>query len=216
MFTGLVAAVGRIESLTPSDGGLRLAMDASALESSGELLALGESVAVDGVCLTVAGRIGGGFIADVSGETLRLTTLGRRRPGDGVNLERALRVGDRLGGHLVSGHVDGIGTLRAIAEDGLSSVYRFDLHESLRRFVAVKGSIAVDGVSLTVNSVDTNGFSVNLIPHTRTHTTLGMRAPGEAVNIEVDQVARYVDRLLAVDASTDDRSDRAPRMQPTS
>ena len=195
MFTGLVAAIGRIESMAPCEGGLRIVFDARSLPD--EPLALGESVAVAGACLTVAGIVDGGFVADVSGETLRLTTLGERVAGDVVNLERALRAGDRLGGHLVSGHVDGIGQLQAIADDGLSQRFRFALPEALRRFAAVKGSIAVDGVSLTINAVDADGFSVNLIPHTMAVTTLGRLTVGDRVNIEVDQVARYVGRLLA-------------------
>ncbi|MBX3725746.1 MAG: riboflavin synthase [Xanthomonadales bacterium] len=195
MFTGIVTAIGRIASTAPHDGGLRLAIDAENLP--GEALVLGESIAVAGVCLTVAGMAGRRFDCDVSGETLRLTTLGRRNAGDAVNLERALRAGDRLGGHLVSGHVDGIGHLRSIGDDGLSRVFRFEVPQALRRYLAPKGSITVDGTSLTVNAVDTDGFTVNLIPHTLAHTTLGTLAPGDAVNLEVDQVARYVERLLA-------------------
>jgi riboflavin synthase len=202
MFTGLVAAVGRIESLTPLDGGLRLAIATQALTADAEPLVPGESIAIAGACLTVAQIDAAGFIADVSGETLRLTTLSRLIAGDPVNLERALRAGDRLGGHLVSGHVDGMARLRAIDADGLSQRYRFDLPEPLRRYAAVKGSIAVDGVSLTINTVDDGGFGVNLIPHTLAHTTLGALRAGDKVNIEVDQVARYVDRLLAVDGLT--------------
>lgn len=200
MFTGLVAAVGRIESLTPLDGGMRLAVVARTLADDGEPLILGESIAIAGACLTVAQLTHDGFVADISGETLRLTTLGQRAAGDGVNLERALRVGDRLGGHLVSGHVDGVGTLRDIEDDGLSRVYRFDLPGPLRRYVAVKGSVTVEGVSLTVNAVDADGFRVNLIPHTLAHTTLGSLVAGAAVNIEVDQIARYVERLIDIDA----------------
>ncbi|MDZ3822446.1 MAG: riboflavin synthase [Pseudoxanthomonas sp.] len=195
MFTGIVTAIGRLVASTPHDGGLRLAIDALGLP--GEDLVLGESIAVAGVCLTVTGAAGRRFDCDVSGETLRLTTLGRRAVGDAVNLERALRAGDRLGGHLVSGHVDGIGRLRGIAADGLSGVFRFEVPAPLRRYLAPKGSITVDGTSLTVNAVDAEGFTVNLIPHTLAHTTLGALAPGDAVNLEVDQVARYVERLLA-------------------
>lgn len=202
MFTGIVTAVGRITASTPHEGGLRLAIDADGLP--GEDLVPGESIAVAGVCLTVTAAAGRGFHCDVSGETLRLTTLGRRAVGDAVNLERALRAGDRLGGHLVSGHVDGIGRLRAVAADGLSWIYRFEAPPALRRYLAPKGSITVDGTSLTVNAVDDDGFSVNLIPHTLAHTTLGALAPGDPVNLEIDQVARYVERLLAWRASGDD------------
>lgn len=194
MFTGIVTAIGRIVHSQPIDGGLRLGIDGAGLD--GEPLADGESIAVAGICLTVTSFRDRQFACDVSGETLRLTTLGQRVPGERVNLERALRAHDRLGGHLVSGHVDGLGRLREITEDGLSRVYRFDVPESLRRYLAIKGSIAVDGTSLTVNSVDAGGFAVNLIPHTLANTTLGELAPGDPVNLEVDQVARYVERLL--------------------
>lgn len=195
MFTGIVTAVGRIAASTPQQGGLRLAIDADGLP--GEDLVLGESIAVAGVCLTVTAAQGRRFACDVSGETLRLTTLGQREVGDAVNLERALRAGDRLGGHLVSGHVDGIGRLRATGEDGLSRLFAFEAPAPLRRYLAAKGSITIDGTSLTVNAVDHDGFTVNLIPHTLAHTTLGTLAPGDPVNLEVDQVARYVERLLA-------------------
>jgi riboflavin synthase len=195
MFTGIITHLGRIDSVVAAQGGMRLRIACPGL--AGEDLQLGESIAVSGVCLTVTGFDGGGFGADVSGETLRLTTLGGRGAGSAVNLERALRAGDRLGGHLVSGHVDGVGTLRAIDDDGLSQRYAFDVPAALRRYLAVKGSIAVDGVSLTVNAVDATGFAVNLVPHTLVHTTLGTLRAGDAVNLEVDQVARYVERLLA-------------------
>lgn len=194
MFSGIVACVGRIRTLKAREGGLRL--DVEAGELGGEPFVLGESIAVAGVCLTVVETGGTVFAADVSGETLRLTTLGALKTGSVVNLERALRVSDRLGGHLVSGHVDGIGLVRTIEPDALSSIFRFDVPEPLRRFIAVKGSIAVDGISLTVNVVDDSGFSVNVIPHTLSNTTLGQRSAGDAVNLEVDQIARYADRLL--------------------
>ncbi len=195
MFTGIVTSVGRVASTQAHAGGCRLGIDVGGLEDGG--LVPGESIAVSGVCLTVTGFSGTVFDGDVSGETLRLTTLGRLAAGSAVNLERALRVGDRLGGHLVSGHVDGVGGLRAIDADGLSRIYRFEVPGPLRRYLAVKGSVAVDGVSLTVNTVDAVGFSVNLIPHTLAHTTLGALVPGDPVNIEVDQIARYAERLLA-------------------
>lgn len=195
MFTGIVTAIGRIASRVDHHGGLRLSIrcpELAAMEPQ-----LGESVAVAGVCLTVTAADSDGFTADVSGETLRLTTLGRLRDNDPVNLERALRAGDRLGGHLVSGHVDGVGTVAAIAPDGLSTRYRFAVPQELRRYLAVKGSVTVEGVSLTVNAVADEGFEVNLVPHTLAHTTLGGLEVGAAVNIEVDQIARYVERLLA-------------------
>lgn len=194
MFTGIVTSVGRVASAQAHGGGCRLAIDAGGLPGDG--FVLGESIAVAGVCLTVTGFSGALFDCDVSGETLRLTTLARLAAGSAVNLERALRAGDRLGGHLVSGHVDGVGSLRGTDEDGLSRIYRFEVPEPLRRYLAVKGSVAVDGVSLTVNAVDAVGFSVNLIPHTLVHSTLGALETGAPVNIEVDQIARYAERLL--------------------
>ena len=199
MFTGIVAGVGSIRMVQPHQAGLCLTIDVSDLP--GEALMLGESIAVSGVCLTVAHIVAHGFVAEVSGETLRLTMLGQRDVGDRVNLERALRAADRLGGHLVSGHVDGVGRVRAITPDALSRVFLFDAPEPLRRFIAVKGSIAVDGVSLTINAVDEAGFAVNLIPHTLAHTTLGDLDAGDAVNLEIDQVARYVERLLRFNQS---------------
>ena len=198
MFTGLVAAIGRIESTAPVQGGLRMAIAIPPRAWADEPLVIGESIAIDGVCLTVAATRGDAFSADVSGETLRLTTLGARLPGQPVNLERALRAGDRLGGHLVSGHVDGLGSVRSIEDGRLSKVVHVQLPQVLQRFVAVKGSIAVDGISLTVNAVDGDGFTVSLIPHTLASTTLGERRVGDRVNIEVDTIARYVDRLMAV------------------
>lgn len=195
MFSGIVACVGAIRARQAHEGGLRIDVEAAGL--GGEPFAAGESIAVNGVCLTVVMAHDSDFSADVSGETLRLSMLGALEAGCAVNLERALRMGDRLGGHLVSGHVDGVGTVRAIESDALSKIFRFDAPEPLRRFIAIKGSIAVDGVSLTVNAVDESGFSVNLIPHTLSHTTLGGLSPGDPVNLEVDQIARYAERLLA-------------------
>lgn len=198
MFTGIVTAVGRIAASAPHQGGLRLSIDADGLP--GEDLVAGESIAVAGVCLTVTAAQGRRFACDVSGETLRLTTLGRRAVGDAVNLERALRAGDRLGGHLVSGHVDGIGQVTHFAPVGESWELRVLAPKDLARFLAYKGSVAVNGVSLTVNRVDDRAegceFSINLIPHTVQHTTLGTLAAGSRVNLEVDLIARYVERML--------------------
>lgn len=196
MFTGIVTDIGRIAASSPHEGGVRLHIASAALAPAGDPFQLGESIAVAGVCLTVTAISEEGFHADVSAETLRLTTLGQRMVGDAVNLERALRAADRLGGHLVSGHVDGVGRLNMRHADGLSERFGFTVPEPLRRYVAVKGSITVDGVSLTVNAVDDDGFQVNLIPHTLAHTTLGSLRAGDAVNLEVDTVARYVERLL--------------------
>jgi riboflavin synthase len=156
---------------------------------------LGESIACNGVCLTVVAFDTAHFDADVSTETLALTTLGALPVGAAVNLERALRVGDRLGGHLVSGHVDGVGAVAAVHDDARGQRWRFGAPKALLRFIAQKGSIAVDGTSLTVNAVDDAGFEVMLVPHTLAHTGFGAMPVGTPVNLEVDTVARYVARL---------------------
>ncbi len=197
MFTGLVAEKGALVRRTASAAGARLEIAVPPGEAMAELV-LGESIAVSGCCLTVATKTARGFEADASPETLAKTTLGDLPEGAAVNLERALKVGDRLGGHLVSGHVDGVGTVvaRAPAEGGDSLVLRFRVPEELARFLAVKGSIVVDGVSLTVNVVEKNELAVMLIPVTREKTSLDALAVGSAVNIEVDTIARYVAQLL--------------------
>jgi riboflavin synthase len=187
MFTGLVASTGTIESL---DGGrLRVA---AALE-----LAEGDSVAVNGVCLTASTVEAGRFEADVMQETLRRTALGELAAGDGVNLELPLRASDRLGGHVVQGHVDGTGTIDSSEEDGLARVVRIAAAPELLRYVVEKGSIAIDGVSLTVAEVDDDGFSVALIPETLERTTLRDATRGRTVNLEVDVLAKYVEKLVA-------------------
>jgi riboflavin synthase len=189
MFTGLVQTTGTIASL---DGG-RLAV-----RMPGSLdLAEGDSVAINGVCLTATGVNGGGFDADVMPETLRRTALGALAEGDAVNVELPLRAGDPLGGHMVQGHVDGTGTVESVAEEGLARVVRIACEPGLLRYVVEKGSIAVDGVSLTVAGVDDGGFSVSLIPETLERTTLGAARPGRVVNLEVDVLAKYVEKLVA-------------------
>lgn len=194
MFTGLIQAVGRIVAREPRGGDLRLHVAFADLARSD--VAVGESIAVSGVCLTVVAFDDERCAADVSNETLSLTTLGKLPVGAAVNLERALRASDRLGGHMVSGHVDGIGQVADIADDGRSQRWRFSAAPGLLRFIAGKGSVAIDGVSLTVNAVDNSGFEVNLVPHTIANTAFAQTARGAAVNIEVDVVARYVERLL--------------------
>lgn len=195
MFTGLVQTTGTLREIIHASECRRLVIDAR-LAANDRLL--GASVAVSGVCLTVT-ESGDEFIAaDAAFETLALTTLGSLEVGDHVNLEPALRVGDPLGGHMVSGHVDGVGTLRSVEPRGDARECWFDVPEPLRRYIAVKGSITVDGVSLTVNAIDSDGFMVGLIPHTLARTTLGSlceRGSGN-VNLEVDMLARYVERLL--------------------
>jgi riboflavin synthase len=196
MFTGIVVAVGRIERVEPRPGGLRLAIDAGGLDLDD--VAVGDSIAVNGCCLTVVARAGTRFEADVSEETLDCT-VGLAAPGD-VNLEKSLRLADRLGGHLMTGHVDGVGEVVAFEPAGES--YRLALRApaSLARYIARKGSIAVQGVSLTVNRVDGAEFEVNLIPHTLAATTLKALEPGARANLEVDLLARYVERMLAASA----------------
>lgn len=198
MFTGIIQAVGRIRAREARGSDARLVVDAGALALAD--VAEGDSIAVAGVCLTALEIDAATFAADVSAETLRLTTLGTLAVGDAVNLEKALRLADRLGGHLVSGHVDGVGKIAAVHDDGASQRWEFVTPPALMRYIAVKGSIAVDGTSLTVNSVAGDRFGVTLIPHTLAATTFGARTVGDAINLEVDLVARYVERLHAVSA----------------
>jgi riboflavin synthase len=195
MFTGVVQGTGSILRSAPHADGVRLTVDAAAIDPAD--VAIGDSIAVSGCCLTVVARDGAALAFDVSAETLACTT-GLDRPGP-VNLEKALRAGDRLGGHLMTGHVDGVGTVRAFAPvqgtaDG-SVTLTIEAPAALARFIAAKGSIAVAGVSLTVNTVEGARFSVNLIPHTLAVTTLAQLTTGAPVNLEVDLVARYVARL---------------------
>jgi riboflavin synthase len=194
MFTGIVQATGRIAALEPRGGDLRLVVEAAGLGLDD--VALGDSICISGVCLTVVAREAATLAFDVSTETLACTSLGARAPGDAVNLEKALRLADRLGGHLVSGHVDGIGSVAGITPDARAQRWLFRAPPTLMRYIAVKGSIAVDGVSLTVNEVDGDTFGVALIPHTVAATTFGQRQVGDAVNLEIDTVARYVERLM--------------------
>ncbi|QNP41367.1 riboflavin synthase [Lysobacter solisilvae (ex Woo and Kim 2020)] len=194
MFTGIIEGVGRIAALEPRGGDVRLRVDVGSLPF--DAVQLGESIAVNGVCLTVVEFDAASFVADASNETLALTTLGNLQLAAPVNLERAMRPTDRLGGHLVSGHVDGVGRVLSIAEDARAQRWRFAAPVALLKYIAKKGSICVDGVSLTVNAVDGEGFEVALIPHTVTHTAFAQTQAGDAVNLEIDLVARYVERLL--------------------
>ena len=193
MFTGLVQTVGTLLSKRPGSECETLVIAAQLDERD---RVLGASVAVNGVCLTVTEADSERFSVDAAFETLRRTTLGRLSQGQRLNLEPALRVGDALGGHLVSGHVDGIGRVRSIASRGDAREIWFDVPENLMRFCAAKGSICIDGTSLTINAIDTRGLSVGLIPHTLGATTLDALTQGASVNLEIDQVARYVARLL--------------------
>jgi riboflavin synthase len=198
MFTGIVQEIGairRIESLAGAGTGEDRRIEVSFVNIARERLNLGDSICVDGVCLTVAALGAATFHADVSGETLRVTTLGAKAAGARVNLEPSLRAGDSLGGHWVSGHVDGIAEVLATADDARSLRVEFAAPKPLARYIARKGSVTLDGVSLTVNAVDGVKFAVNLIPHTLDVTTLGSLAPGARVNLEIDLLARYVERL---------------------
>lgn len=195
MFTGIVQSVGRIRAVNDRGGDVELVVDGGGLDLS--TTRPGDSIAISGACLTVTRLDGDGLVFDVSRETLGKTTLGGLRPGASVNLEPALRAGDPLGGHYVTGHVDGVARVVDEAPDARSWRVRFEVPDSLSRYVAPKGSVTIDGVSLTVNEVDGRVFGVNLIPHTREVTTLGLLQPGQAVNLEVDIIARYVERLRA-------------------
>ena len=195
MFTGIIQAVGRLARLEPRGGDVRLYVDTAGLDLTD--VQLGDSIAVSGVCLTAVTLDARGFSADVSNETLSLTTLGHLKSGDPVNLEKALRLADRLGGHLVSGHVDGVGKVVSVTPDGRSQRWTFEVPSTLSRYIAAKGSICIEGTSLTVNEVAGHRFGVNLIPHTVENTVFHARRAGDAVNLEVDVVARYIERLLS-------------------
>lgn len=194
MFTGLVQGVGRLRSREMRGGDARLVVDVGTLPFDD--VRMGESIAVNGCCLTVVAFDAGSFALDASTETLRLTTLGGLAEGRALNLERALLPTDRLGGHLVSGHVDGLGQVVARWEDARAQRWRFAAPAALMRYIAPKGSICIDGVSLTVNQVEGDAFEVALIPHTIAHTAFAHAAVGDAVNLEVDMIARYVERML--------------------
>ena len=195
MFTGLIAGVGRLAAREDRGGDARLVIDTGSLPFDG--VQLGESIAVNGCCLTVVEFDAASFAVDASNETLALTTLGRLAIGAPVNLERAMLPTDRLGGHLVSGHVDGLATAERCWDDARAVRWRFAAPRPLLRYIAHKGSVCVDGVSLTVNAADDAGFEVALIPHTVTHTAFHALRAGAAVNIEVDLLARYAERLQA-------------------
>ena len=194
MFTGLIEAVGRVASFERLASAAKLAI---AVSFSDDDVRLGDSIAVNGVCLTVVDAKGGVFSFDASPETLEHTAFRRLKSGDRVNLERALRVGDRLGGHIVTGHVDCVGTLTERRELSNNIIFSFRVPADANRFLVAKGSVTIDGISLTVNRVDESGFSVNVIPHTASLTTLTDKRPGDEVNIETDIIGKYVKRLLS-------------------
>jgi len=194
LFTGIIEGVGHVAARESIGGDVRFTFNVGNLPF--DHVQMGESIAINGVCLTVIAFDASSFQADASTETLGLTTLGQLSEGAVINLERAMRPTDRLGGHLVSGHVDGLGQVLCIHEDARAQRWRFAAPAALRRYIAKKGSICVDGVSLTVNEVDHEGFEVALIPHTVANTAFSTSRVGSAVNLEIDLVARYVERLL--------------------
>ncbi len=194
MFTGIIEAIGEVAEATPKSGDLRLRIRTGKLDLSD--IAMGDSIATNGVCLTVVGLPGDGFYADVSRESLSLTTIGAWRPGQPVNLEKALLPTTRLGGHIVSGHVDGLGEVVRREKDARSERFRLRAPETLARYIAHKGSITVDGTSLTVNKVEGAEFELNIVPHTLAETIMGHYQAGSQVNLEVDVLARYLERLL--------------------
>ena len=194
MFTGLIQEVGKIEKIEPRQGGIRLGISARL-----DPIRVGDSVSVSGVCLTVVSHSGNGFVVEVSPETLKTTTLSDARAGEPVNLEAALRVGDSLGGHLVSGHVDGTGVLSEIVPEGNAWRYRFRAPANVSRYIVEKGSITVDGISLTVAEIRGEEFGVSVIPHTAQITTLGKKKAGDRVNLEADMIAKYVEKFVRPD-----------------
>lgn len=200
MFTGIIQTLGRVASLQSRGGDVRLSVESTGLPFAS--YDIGESIAVNGVCLTAVALRPDGFDTDVSLETLDVTNLGKLGVGDRVNLEPSIAMGQRLGGHLVSGHVDCVGKITACDSDARSIRIAVEIPRDYVRYIARKGSVAVDGVSLTVNAVAGTSFEVNVIPHTATVTTIGEYARGTEVNVEVDLVARYIERLLANDEGT--------------
>jgi len=194
MFTGIIQAIGSIQQSESAGGDIRLTISATGLDL--ETSSLGDSIAVNGVCLTVVEFTSKGFVADVSLETLDKTSLGQLSQGSPVNLETALTLNTALGGHLVSGHVDGLATLVEMHQDARSIRYGFEVEPALQHYIATKGSVSIDGCSLTVNRVDNNRFDVNIVPHTQQKTIFQFYQAGSKVNIEVDIIARYLERLI--------------------
>lgn len=204
MFTGIIQSVGKIAAMQRTNDDVRLTLDIGKLSVAD--LALGDSVAVNGVCLTVVEKTQQGFTADVSGETLSCTTAGNWKQGDSVNLELALTPTTRLGGHLVSGHVDGVGEVVDRRSDGLSERFVLRAPKGLAKYIAEKGSICVDGISLTVNKVDGADFELNIVPHTLQETGMANYQKGSQVNLEVDLIARYLERLMLGDKAAESTS----------
>lgn len=205
MFTGIVEALGTIKNIRHLSEGATVEIQANDVLTDAEI---GDSIAVDGVCLTIRTLTSESFAADISAETLRRTTLGERRVGEQVNFERSLRLSDRLGGHLVLGHVDEVATVSGWKDEGDASLVRVTMSSNIRRYIAYKGSVTVDGISLTVSGVYADAFEVALIPHTKQVTTLGAKRIGANVNLEVDIVARYVETLLNNRNSAEDWTEK--------
>ena len=194
MFTGIIQAVGTIADLQPKGGDMVLVVNTGKLDMSD--VALGDSIAVNGVCLTAIAMSSNSFTADVSRETLSLTSLGGLSKGSSVNLEKALTLQSRLGGHIVSGHVDGLGEVESRHNDGRSTRFRIKAPDEIAKYIAAKGSITIDGVSLTINVVEGSFFEINIVPHTIQETIIGSYQAGTKINLEVDVVARYLERLI--------------------
>jgi riboflavin synthase len=211
MFTGIIESIGKIAKMEKRGGDVRLHIATGKLDLSD--VALGDSIAVNGVCLTAVVLPGDGFVADVSNETLSLTSLGQLSTGSPVNLEKALTMSTRLGGHLVSGHVDGLGEVIAKSEDARSIRFTVKASDDLAKYIAHKGSITVDGTSLTVNAVKGAEFELNIVPHTAQETIMSEYEVGRKVNLEVDLVARYLERLLLGDKAADAYAEGGLNMQ---
>lgn len=204
MFTGIIESEGKLKKIEPVNGDYRMTIQVGKM--SLEDVKIGDSIACNGVCLTAIALESDAYVADVSAETLKVTTLGNLPLGAPVNLEKALRLQDRLGGHLVSGHVDGIGEVVAIEQDARSWRYQLRAPKSLSRYIAAKGSICINGISLTVNHVDGDLFDVNIVPHTRQETTIRTFEVGTQVNLEVDLLARYIERMLTQDTDSPEQN----------
>ena len=201
MFTGIITAIGEVAKLEPRGGDVRLTINTGTLDLSD--VRLGDSIACNGACLTAVELTGQGFVADVSVETLSLTTIGSWVTGQRINLEKAMQATDRFGGHIVSGHVDAIGEVTVIDEDARSWRFRVRAPSNIAKYIAHKGSITLDGTSLTVNTVQGADFELNIVPHTMNHTIMGDYILGSKVNLEVDLVARYLERLLLGEKAAD-------------
>ena len=201
MFTGIIAAIGEVAKLEPRGGDVRLTINTGTLDLSD--VRLGDSIACNGACLTAVELTGMGFVADVSVETLNLTTIGSWLAGQRINLEKAMQATDRFGGHIISGHVDAIGEVTAIEEDARSWRFGVRVPNNIAKYIAHKGSITLDGTSLTVNTVQGTDFELNIVPHTMEHTVMGDYILGSRVNLEVDLVARYLERLLLGEKAAD-------------